>query len=60
MDDKKLGLALLVPGLWVSSVVWFLIYTVFSPVLFFAMLFSPSPQEIVDRIIGALPFEIEL
>ena len=59
MDDKRLGLALLVPGLWVTSIVWFVIYTLFSPVLFIAMWLSPSPQEIMDQIFGTLPFEIE-
>ncbi len=60
MEDKRLGLALLVPGLWVSSIVWFVIYTLFSPVLFFAMWFSPSPQEIIDQIMEAASVEIEL
>ncbi len=58
MDDKRLGLALLVPGLWVSSIVWFVIYTLFSPVLFVALLFSPSLEDIIAQITE--PFEIEI
>ncbi len=60
MDEKNLGLAMFVPGVWVSSIVWFLIYTLFSPVLFFAMWFSPSTDEIIGQIVDALPFELEL
>jgi len=60
MEQKNLGLSLFVPGIWVSSIVWFLVYTLFSPVLFFAMLFSPSLDEITEQIVDALPFELEI
>ena len=60
MEQKNLGLAMFVPGIWVSSLVWFVIYTLFSPIIFFGMLFSPSTDEIIAQIVDALPFELEI
>lgn len=60
MEQKNLGLALLVPGVWVSSLVWFVIYTLFSPFLFFGFMFSPSGDELIGQIVDALPFDLEL
>ncbi|MCK5861512.1 MAG: hypothetical protein KAH38_03440 [Candidatus Hydrogenedentes bacterium] len=60
MTEKNLGLSMFVPGLWVSSIVWFLIYTLFSPVLFIGMLFSPSMDEIIFQIDEASPFDLGL
>ncbi|HDP34684.1 MAG TPA: hypothetical protein ENN29_06185 [Candidatus Hydrogenedentes bacterium] len=60
MDNKTFGLSFFVPFIWVSSLVWFVIYTVFSPVIFIGMLFSPSPDEIIEQIVDALPFDLEL
>jgi len=60
MEEKNLGLAMFVPGIWVSSLVWFVIYTLFSPILFFGLMFSPSGDELIAQIVDALPFELEL
>ncbi|MCK5862552.1 MAG: hypothetical protein KAH38_08710 [Candidatus Hydrogenedentes bacterium] len=60
MTEKNLGLSMFVPGLWVSSIVWFLIYTLFSPILFIGMLFSPSMDEIILQIDEASPFDLGL
>jgi hypothetical protein len=51
--EKDFTLALIVPAVWVANVLFLLIYTIASPVLFFVALFSPySPQELINSIFG--------
>lgn len=42
MEEKTVGLAMLVPVAWLGSILLFAIYTLASPVLFFVALFSTS------------------
>ncbi len=49
MDDKRFGLAIWVPGLWLGTILFFVAYTIASPVLFFWALFSPH-SGIVDMV----------
>jgi hypothetical protein len=51
--DKNFGLAMMVPGIWLASVLALILETLISPVAFFVALFNPmSPQDIIDQITG--------
>ncbi len=51
--DKDFTLALIVPGIWLGDVLFLVLYTLVSPILFIAALFVPySPQEIINSIFG--------
>jgi|GEM_PF-2462887 len=52
--EKDFSLALIVPSIWIANVLFLLIYTLISPILFFIALFSPySPQELIAEIFGS-------
>jgi hypothetical protein len=47
--DKNFGLAMMVPGLWLSTILVFIVETLASPIAFFWALFQPyGPQDIID------------
>lgn len=56
MEEKKIGLAMMVPALWVSTIVFFVVYTLASPVLFFLALFSPytGPVDFIENMLNDL------
>lgn len=51
--EKNFTLALIVPGIWLGNVLFLVLYTLVSPILFIAALFVPySPGELIDSIFG--------
>lgn len=51
--QKDFSLALYVPGLWLGSVVFTLLMTVLSPILFIAAIFVPySVDDIIAMVTG--------
>ncbi|MCA1901300.1 MAG: hypothetical protein LDL53_03630 [Candidatus Hydrogenedens sp.] len=52
-ENKDFTLALMVPAIWIGDILFLVLYTIASPVLFFWALFKPeSPQEFIVNLFG--------
>ncbi len=54
MDEKKLGFAMMVPAVWLASVLYLVVFTLASPILFVVAWISPysGPQDFIESIFG--------